>query len=157
MDLIMALSSFQGVKRRFTYRIKTKDLVLIDDYAHHPAEIMAVYQAVREMHRGKKVLAVFQPHLFSRTRDFVEEFAESLSKFDKVRLLDIYPAREMPIEGVTSEWLLKKIENSDKKLVTKEELSKEIKKADCKVVVLMGAGDIGEMVSEVENELRNED
>lgn len=155
--LVLALNSFKGVKRRFTYRIKTKELILIDDYAHHPTEISAVHQAVREMHKGKKVLAVFQPHLFSRTKDFIDDFAESLSKFDKVRLLEIYPARETPIEGVTSEWLLKKIENSDKKLVTKEKLSEEIKKADCEVVVMMGAGDIGELVSKVENELRNED
>lgn len=88
-ELIMALKSFKGVKRRFTYGIKTKKLVLIDDYAHHPTEISAVHQAVREMHKGKKVLAIFQPHLFSRTKDFADEFAESLSKFDKVRLLDI--------------------------------------------------------------------
>ncbi len=81
--------------------------MLIDDYAHHPAEIAAVHQAVREMHPGKKVLAVFQPHLFSRTRDFAEGFAESLSLFDELLLLDIYPAREEPIEGITSEWLLK--------------------------------------------------
>src|SRR5690606_9409965 len=101
-----ALYSFKGVKRRFTYRIKTNDLVLIDDYAHHPTEIAAVHQAVREMHPGKKVMAIFQPHLFSRTRDFADDFAESLSQFDAVRLLDIYPARELPMAGITSGWLL---------------------------------------------------
>ncbi len=155
-ELAGALYSFQGVKRRFTYRIKTDALVLIDDYAHHPTEISAVHQAVREMHPGKKVLAVFQPHLFSRTRDFADDFAESLSKFNKVRLLDIYPARETPIEGITSEWLLNKINNQDKKLVYRDQLSEEVKNADCDIVVMMGAGDIGEMVMEVEKMLSDE-
>lgn len=155
-QLSRALYSFKGVKRRFTYRIKTKDLVLIDDYAHHPTEISAVHQAVREMHSGKKVLVVFQPHLFSRTRDFIDDFAESLGKFDKVFLLDIYPAREIAIEGVTSEWLLGKIRNEEKRLVSKDSLSEEIKKANCEVIVMLGAGDIGEMVPEVEKILKNE-
>ena len=94
----------------------------IDDYAHHPTEINAVHQAVRELYPGKKVLAVFQPHLFSRTRDFVDDFAKSLSQFDEVLLMEIYPARELPMEGVTSQWLLDKIENPNKKLVQKNEL-----------------------------------
>ncbi|MGM1055349.1 MAG: UDP-N-acetylmuramate--L-alanine ligase [Bacteroidota bacterium] len=155
-ELAGALYSFKGVKRRFTYRIKTEKLVLIDDYAHHPTEISAVHQAVREMHPGKKVLAVFQPHLFSRTQDFADNFAESLSKFNKIRLLDIYPAREVPVEGITSEWLLDKITNKDKKLVSREQLSEEIKNAECEIVVMMGAGDIGEMVLEVEKMLKDE-
>lgn len=155
-QLAGALYSFKGVRRRFTYRIKSQDLVLIDDYAHHPTEISAVHQAVREMHPGKKVLAVFQPHLFSRTRDFIDDFAASLSKFDQVMLLDIYPARELPVEGVTSDWLLGKIENDKKKLVGKERLSEEIKQAKCEVIVMIGAGDIGEMVNEVEKALRDE-
>ncbi|HSI70217.1 MAG TPA: UDP-N-acetylmuramate--L-alanine ligase, partial [Gillisia sp.] len=125
-DLARALFTFKGVKRRFSYRIKTKDLILIDDYAHHPTEIAAVYQAVKEMHPRKKVLAIFQPHLFSRTKDFADDFAESLSKFDEVRLLDIYPAREKPIEGVTSEWLLDKMENDTKKLISAEDIVGEI-------------------------------
>jgi len=151
-----ALYNFKGVKRRFSYRIKSEDLVLIDDYAHHPTEIAAVHQAVREMHPGKKVLAIFQPHLFSRTRDFVDDFAAVLSRFDKVRLLDIYPARELPVEGVTSDWLLGKINNQNKKKIYREELSEEIKQSKCEVIVMMGAGDIGEMVQEVEKEIRNE-
>ncbi len=155
-ELAGALYSFKGVKRRFSYRIKTDRLVLIDDYAHHPTEISAVHQAVREMHPGKKVLAVFQPHLFSRTQDFADDFAESLSKFNKIRLLDIYPAREIPVEGITSEWLLGKIKNQDKKLVNRDQLSEEIKNADCEIVVMMGAGDIGEMVLEVEQILKDE-
>lgn len=153
-DLARALYTFKGVRRRFTYRIKSEDLVLIDDYAHHPAEIAAVYQAVREMHAGKKVLAIFQPHLFSRTRDFADDFAESLSKFDEVRLMEIYPARELPIEGVTSNWLLEKIENKNKAMISKDELLAEIKNTDCEVVVMMGAGDIGEAIVEVEKALK---
>ncbi len=155
-ELAGALYSFKGVKRRFSYRIKTDRLVLIDDYAHHPTEISAIHQAVREMHPEKKVLAIFQPHLFSRTRDFADDFAESLSKFNKIRLLDIYPAREIPVEGITSEWLLGKIKNQDKKLVFRDQLSEEIKNAGCEIVVMMGAGDIGEMVIEVEKMLKDE-
>jgi UDP-N-acetylmuramate--alanine ligase len=148
-QLAGALYSFKGVKRRFSYKIKAENFILIDDYAHHPAEISAVYQAVREMHAGKKVLAVFQPHLFSRTKDFADDFAESLSKFDQVMLLDIYPARELPVEGVTSAWLLDKINNQNKELVQKENISEKIKGANAEVVVMMGAGDIGEEVEKV--------
>ncbi len=151
-----ALTSFTGVRRRFSYKMNTEDLVLIDDYAHHPAEIWAVNQAIREMHPGKKVLAVFQPHLFSRTRDFADAFAESLSKFDELLLLDIYPAREEPIEGITSEWLLKKVKNQRKQLIQKEELSEVIKDKNPEVVVLMGAGDIGEEVEKIKKNLAGE-
>ena len=149
-----ALYNFKGVKRRFSYRIKSNDLVLIDDYAHHPTEIAAVHQAIREMHPGKRVLAIFQPHLFSRTKDFVDDFAAVLSRFDKVRLLDIYPARELPVEGVTSDWLLGKINNNNKKRISRDQLSEEIKQSKCEVIVMMGAGDIGEMVQKVEKELK---
>lgn len=151
-----ALTSFKGVQRRFSYRIKSEDLIMIDDYAHHPAEITAVHQAIREMHPGKKVLAVFQPHLFSRTRDFADEFAKSLSLFDELMLLDIYPAREEPIEGVTSEWLLGKIRNENKQLVQKQGLSEVIKNKNADVVVLMGAGDIGEEVEKIRKKLAGE-
>ncbi len=148
-QLAKGLASYKGVKRRFTYHIKTDDFVFIDDYAHHPEEIKAVHQAVSEMYPGKKVLVVFQPHLYSRTRDFVDDFAESLSKFDELLVLDIYPARELPIEGVTSNWLLNKIENSNKKLIQKSELINEIKKSDAHVVLTLGAGDIGEEVKHI--------
>ncbi len=145
-QLAKGLASYKGVKRRFTYQIKTEDFVFIDDYAHHPEEINAVHQAVREMYPGKKVLAVFQPHLYSRTRDFIDGFAESLSKFDEVLLLDIYPARELPIEGVTSQWLLDKVKSPNKKLVPKSELVNEIKKSRADLLLTIGAGDIGEEV-----------
>ena len=154
--LARALYSFRGVRRRFSYKIKTDNLVLIDDYAHHPTEISAVHQAVREMYPDKKVLAVFQPHLFSRTRDFAEDFASSLSDFDKVFLLDIYPARELPIEGVSSAWLLDKISNPNKELVSKDDLQKKIKAEGAEVIVMLGAGDIGEEVEPLKKALLHE-
>ena len=152
-DIASALLSFRGIKRRFSYQIKTENLVYIDDYAHHPTEINAVHQAVRELYPDKKVLAVFQPHLFSRTRDFADDFARSLSAFDEVILLDIYPARELPMEGITSNWLLKKIDNNHKKLISKNELISSILKSDSTVIVTIGAGDIGELVESIKNAL----
>ena len=148
-----ALFSFKGVKRRFSYQIKEENLVYIDDYAHHPTEINAVNQAVRELYPNEKVLAIFQPHLFSRTKDFIDGFAESLSQFDEVILLDIYPARELPIEGVNSNWLLEKITNNNKKLVSKSELISVILDSDAKVIVTIGAGDIGELVKPIKQAL----
>ena len=152
-QLAKALASYKGVKRRFTYQIKSEELVLIDDYAHHPEEINAVHQAVREMYPSKKVLAVFQPHLYSRTQDFANEFATSLAQFDEIILLDIYPARELPIEGVTSQWLLEKIDNTSKKLVPKTELIKHIKASSATVILTIGAGDIGEEVKPIREAL----
>lgn len=147
------LASFKGVQRRFSYKIKREDLVLIDDYAHHPTEIAAVENSVREMYPGEKVLVVFQPHLFSRTQDFADDFAVSLSLFDELLLLDIYPARELPIEGVTSDWLLSKVKLVDKKKVTKEETLSNVSMSDAKVIVMLGAGDIGVLVDEVKEGL----
>lgn len=141
-----AIASFKGIKRRFSYQIKTDKLVYIDDYAHHPTEINAVHQAVRELYPNQKVLAIFQPHLFSRTRDFADDFAKSLSAFDEVVLLDIYPARELPMEGITSKWLMDKMTNNNKKLVIKNDLIPTILASDATVIVTIGAGDIGELV-----------
>ena len=153
--LAEALGTFKGVRRRFSYQIKEGDFVFIDDYAHHPTEINAVHQAVSEMHPNKKVTVVFQPHLYSRTKDFIEGFATSLSNFDTVLLLDIYPAREEPIEGVTSSWLLGKIKNSNKKLVEKSDLLAAIRNSNPDVLVTMGAGDIGLEVPRLKKELAN--
>ena len=155
-QLVKALASYKGVKRRFTYQIKTDDLVFIDDYAHHPEEINAVHQAVREMYPKDKVVAVFQPHLFSRTQDFAQDFAKSLAQFDQVLLLDIYPAREMPIQGVTSDWLLGMIDNKNKKLVTKQTVVQYIKDSKARIVLTIGAGDIGAEVSKIKKQLLNE-
>ena len=155
-QLAKALASYSGVKRRFTYQIKRDDLVYIDDYEHHPEEIKAVNQAVREMYPGEEVLVVFQPHLFSRTRDFVDGFAESLSQFDEVLLLDIYPAREEPIEGVNSKWLLEKLDCKSKKLIEKKDLTKEVKDSNKKIIITLGAGDIGEEVKHIKKALIDE-
>jgi UDP-N-acetylmuramate--alanine ligase len=152
-SLASALASYKGVKRRFTYHIKTDDLIFIDDYAHHPNEINAVHQAVREMYPKKEVLVIFQPHLYSRTNDFIDEFAESLSQFDSVLLLEIYPARELPIKGVTSEWLLSKISNPNKKLINKLDIVSEIKKSKAQIIMTLGAGDIGIEVKHIKEEL----
>lgn len=151
-QLAKALASFKGVKRRFTYQIKTDNFVYIDDYAHHPEEINAVHQAVREMYPNKKVLAIFQPHLFSRTRDFIDGFAKSLSQFDEVLLLDIYPARELPMEGVTSAWLLSKMTNENKQLISKTDLLQKIHESNAQIVLTIGAGDIGEEVKHIKKE-----
>jgi UDP-N-acetylmuramate--alanine ligase len=125
-EIAKALASFKGIRRRFSYQIKTDKLVYIDDYAHHPTEITAVHHAVRELYPGRKVLAVFQPHLFSRTRDFADGFAESLSLFDEIFLMEIYPARELPIEGITAKWLLNKMTNPNKQIVAKDALLQKI-------------------------------
>ena len=154
VDLIKkALADFKGVQRRFSYQIKSDNLVYIDDYAHHPTEINAVNQAVRELYPNKKILAIFQPHLFSRTQDFADDFALSLSRFDELLLLDIYPARELPIEGVTSEWLLSKIANPHKKLTHQSTLISDILASDAQVIVTIGAGDIGEWVPSIKKAL----
>ncbi|MGB1312664.1 MAG: UDP-N-acetylmuramate--L-alanine ligase [Bizionia paragorgiae] len=155
-DLVEVLATYKGVKRRFTYQIQSEDCVFVDDYAHHPAEINAVHQAVREMYPNDKVMAVFQPHLFSRTRDFGKEFAESLSQFDELLLLDIYPARELPIEGVNSQWLLDMVSHSNKQLVSKASLVEKIKARKSRVVLTIGAGDIGAEVSKIKNALSRE-
>ncbi len=152
-SIAKALASFKGIQRRFSYQIKNEDLVYIDDYAHHPTEINAVHQAVRELYPNQKVLAIFQPHLFSRTKDFADDFAKSLSQFDEILLMDIYPARELPMEGITSEWLLSKIENTNKKLVSKIDLISSVLESDAKIIVTIGAGDIGELVPKIKQAL----
>ena len=144
-----SIASFKGIKRRFSYQIKTDVKVYIDDYAHHPTEINAVHQAVRELYPNQKVLAIFQPHLFSRTRDFADDFAKSLSAFDEIILLDIYPARELPMEGINSQWLMDKMINTNKKLVAKNDLIARILESDATIIVTIGAGDIGELVPSI--------
>lgn len=143
------LSTYRGVKRRFEYIIETEDKVFIDDYAHHPAEIEAFLKSVRALYPGRHITAIFQPHLYSRTRDFADDFAVSLSMADRLLLLDIYPARELPIEGVTSNILLGKVTIPDKVLISKEDLLSELKALTTDVVVTLGAGDIDKLVGEI--------
>ncbi|MDM1378148.1 UDP-N-acetylmuramate--L-alanine ligase [Myroides marinus] len=151
--LVEGLASFQGVRRRFSYKVRRDDLIYIDDYAHHPTEIAAVSQAVHELYGDKKIIAVFQPHLYSRTRDFMSEFAASLSSFDHVVLLDIYPARELPIEGVTSSALLDLVTSNEKVLLLKDELLPYLKNSGAELILTIGAGDLGEMVEDIKRGL----
>lgn len=151
--LARALATFKGVQRRFSYQIKNDEFVFIDDYAHHPTEINAIFEAISEMHPNRKVLAIFQPHLFSRTRDFADDFAKSLSQFENILLLDIYPAREEPIKGVDSQWLLNKITSANKTLISKEQIISQVKNQNPDVLVTMGAGDIGLEVVKIKKEM----
>ncbi|TQD39852.1 UDP-N-acetylmuramate--L-alanine ligase [Haloflavibacter putidus] len=150
-----ALATFKGVDRRFTYHLKSPT-VLIEDYAHHPKEIDAVWQAIQEMHPQKKVTAVFQPHLYSRTKDFLKEFAQSLAVFDQIILLPIYPAREKPIAGINAKALLQQIDNSAKSIVEMADLTKVLKSTNTDVIVLLGAGNIGEKAEEIKSALKHE-
>jgi UDP-N-acetylmuramate--alanine ligase len=152
-EIRLGLSSFLGVKRRFEYKIKTADLVYIDDYAHHPTEIHALVSSVRLLYPGKKITGVFQPHLFSRTRDFFDGFAEELSAMDEVILLPIYPAREEPIAGVTSDVLLEKISAPSKMLLSPSEALGYLSKIESGVVLTIGAGDIDRIVEPLKNAL----
>lgn len=144
-----ALASFKGVDRRFTYKIKTDDCVLIDDYAHHPVEIEALHQAVEEMYPNDTKQIIFQPHLYSRTRDFSTQFMRALSRFDEVVLLDIYPAREKPLPGVTSDALLEGITAPIKRKVAKSYVLDSIKNSSCRVHLMVGAGDIGIEITKI--------
>lgn len=140
------LAGFRGVARRFETRVRGPHVFHIDDYAHHPRELDACIASVREMHPGKRVTGIFQPHLYSRTRDLAEDFGKSLSALDELILLDIYPAREEPIPGITSEWLLTKVPMENKELCQRESLIDELRTRDLQVVVTMGAGDIDRSV-----------
>ena len=145
--------SYAGVKRRFEYVIKTDDLVFIDDYAHHPAEIKAFLQSVRDLYPEKKLTAVFQPHLFTRTRDFAEGFSKSLSLAHELIMLDIYPAREAPIAGVTSEMILKKVAPEKKMISSKEALISNLINWQPEVLLTFGAGDIDQLVQPIKEVL----
>lgn len=145
-----ALRSFSGVKRRFDYRIKTEKVVYIDDYAHHPEELKATINSVKKLYPTKKITGIFQPHLFSRTKDFADDFALSLDLLDECILLDIYPAREKPIEGITSEWLLSKMTLKNKKVLSKQDVIGELKINRPEVLLTMGAGDIDTLISPLE-------
>lgn len=144
-----ALKAFQGVYRRFDMHINTENLVYIDDYAHHPTEIEASVMSAREMFPGRKITAIFQPHLFSRTKDFADEFARSLDLLDEIILLPIYPAREQPIPGVDSHMLLDKIQNTPCRVVEKSELLSELDEMNLEVLMTLGAGDIDRFIEKI--------
>ena len=144
-----ALASFSGVKRRFDLQVKRPDCVYIDDYAHHPEEISAALSSIRNSYPSMKLTAVFQPHLYTRTRDFAPQFAEALSKADKLILLDIYPAREEPIPGVTSEIIFKDVTCNEKVLLKRAELMEYLKNEKVELLVTLGAGDIDRFVGQI--------
>ena len=148
-----ALASYKGVKRRFETHVKTEKLVYIDDYAHHPSELKMCISSVRELYPEKKITGIFQPHLYTRTRDFVDEFATSLSLLDELILLDIYPARELPIEGVTSQLIADKVTISDKVVIANEELLNYLEKKKVEVLLTLGAGDIDVFVESIRKQM----
>jgi UDP-N-acetylmuramate--alanine ligase len=143
------IASFKGVKRRFEYHVETTEHVLIDDYAHHPAEITACLKSVKALYPNEKLVAIFQPHLFSRTRDFLAEFGESLAIADEIYLLDIYPARELPIPGIDSNLLLEKIPSQNKHVISKKAFIDRMKQEKPKLLVTMGAGDIDLLLNDL--------
>ena len=149
-ELRKALATFKGVRRRFDYQIREENLVFIDDYAHHPKELKESISSVRAIYPGKKITGIFQPHLYTRTRDFAEGFAESLNLLDEVILLDIYPARELPIEGVTSGIIYKNL-NVPALECKKDELLEIVKGKEFEVLLTLGAGDIDKLVEPIKN------
>lgn len=155
-EIKKAMPTFGGVDRRFDFKIKKENLVFLSDYAHHPAEIKQSISSIKALYPGKKVTVVFQPHLYTRTRDFYKEFAASLSLADEVILLDIYPARELPINGVTSQLIFDCLENKASAIMCKkEELTDIITKRKIEVLITLGAGDIDNMVPQIYNILKN--
>lgn len=141
-----ALSNFKGVKRRFEFIVKGEKSIYIDDYAHHPVELNALFAAVKSLYPSKKLTAIFQPHLFTRTRDFSADFAEALSLVDELILMPIYPAREEPIAGITSDWLIEQVEIKDKKVLNHQEVEDYIRKEKPELLVTLGAGNIDRLV-----------
>jgi UDP-N-acetylmuramate--alanine ligase len=150
-DLQKAIANFKGIKRRFTKHIFDSGKIYIDDYAHHPTELNAVIGSTKTFYPDKKLLVVFQPHLFSRTRDFVDDFAKSLSQADELLLLDIYPARELQqdFEGVNSAWLLDKVRLKDKEVCSLSEAFNKIKSKEFDIVLTVGAGNIDTLHDEI--------
>ena len=142
------------MERRFDIHINTPQAAYIDDYAHHPEEIKSAITSMRNIFPGRKLTAIFQPHLFTRTRDFAAEFAQSLSMLDELVLLDIYPARELPIEGVTSEIIFNKVTVGNKIMLKKEEVLDYLKEKDIDILVTFGAGDIDRLIVPIENLLK---
>lgn len=152
-ELREAMLTFRGVKRRFDFRLKHENIVFVDDYAHHPQEIKACIDSLKALYPHKKLTGIFQPHLYTRTRDFALEFAQSLSKLDELILLDIYPAREKPISGVSSELILRHVSIPHKSLSTKSDILEVIQHKNLEVLLTIGAGDIDILIDEIEKKL----
>ena len=151
-DIVKSINSFLGIKRRFEIHFESKNKVFVDDYAHHPSEIKETLETLFKMYPNRKLTLIFQPHLYTRTRDFMNEFADVLSLPNHLLLLDIFPAREKPIKGIDSSKLLKKCRNKNKELVKKEMVLNILNKSDFDVLVTMGAGNISSLVEKIKNE-----
>ncbi len=152
-ELRKGMASYRGVRRRFDFHIKTDKIVFLDDYAHHPQEIKSSIESIRLLYPDRKLTVVFQPHLYTRTRDLADDFASVLSSVDELILLDIYPAREEPIPGITSQWLLDKVQTANKKLMSKEELVASAATADYDMLMMLGAGDLDLLVPRIKKTL----
>ena len=148
-EIRQGLAEFAGIKRRFEYIVDKPNCVVIDDYAHHPSELNAIINSVKDLYPSKKITAIFQPHLFTRTRDFLDDFAKELSAVDQLFLMPIYPARELPLPGVTSFSILEKITLKNAKCIEKEDVMAELKKAEVEVLLILGAGDIDRLVNPI--------
>ena len=149
-EIKRGMASFQGVDRRFDFKLKTDRIVFLSDYAHHPAEIAQSVKSIRELYRDKKITAIFQPHLYTRTRDFYHEFADSLSLLDEVILTDIYPAREQPIPGVSSRLIYDNLRPGiEKCMCRKEDILNLLEHKDIEVLIVLGAGDLDNYVPEI--------
>ena len=150
-ELKYGISTYHGVDRRFDFKIKTDKLVFMSDYAHHPKEIYQSARSIRELYKDKKITAIFQPHLYTRTRDFYKDFADSLSLLDRVVLCDIYPAREQPIPGITSKLIYDNLaEGVEKEMIHKEDVLDYVRNHDFEVLVVLGAGDLDNYVPQIE-------
>jgi UDP-N-acetylmuramate--alanine ligase len=156
-ELARGLETFKGVERRFDFQVISDDFIYIDDYAHHPEELKACIRAVREIYPSKKITGIFQPHLFTRTRDFADAFARSLELLDELILLEIYPARENPIPGINSQMLLEKVQLKNKKICNKSALMDELKSGRPEVLLTLGAGDIDQLVDPIRELFMNRD
>jgi len=154
-QIMNGLKSYSGVRRRFDIQVRSSNVVYIDDYAHHPEELRACISSARELYPGKKIMGIFQPHLYSRTRDFVDGFAKSLSLLDELLLLDIYPARELPIPGVDSSIILQKMDNRSVTLCHKEDVLKILENKKFDVLLSLGAGDIDQLVAPIRKYLQS--
>ena len=154
-ELQYGMRTYHGVDRRFDFKLKTDRIVFLSDYAHHPKEIFQSARSIRELYRNRRITAIFQPHLYTRTRDFYRDFADSLSQLDEVILTEIYPAREEPIEGVTSELIYDNLhEGVDKQIVRKDDILQFVANHDFDVLVVLGAGDLDNQVPQIEEILK---
>ena len=154
-EIKYGMKTYGGVDRRFDFKLKNDKIVFLSDYAHHPKEIYQSARSIRELYKDRKITVIFQPHLYSRTHDFYLDFAESLSLLDEVVLTEIYPARELPIPGVTSKLIYDNLkEGVQKVMITKDEVLDFVKEHDFEVLVILGAGDLDNMVPQIEKILR---